>query len=806
MMSDPKDNIRFIDLSWTNFERVNGKWTFAGISNGKGLQIGGKVFFPDGSHKLLSGKNIKIKGVYDGIPSWANKELLSRYNEALGIIDLTPVSEKEKDEKPKSANTKYSENLDIPFPTDDDAPPVSSSSDEFYDFSLDAPVLPIHTEISLSDEQELFVRKALSGKNVLVDACIGSGKTTAIQQLCNRYPASKKILYLTYNKLLKLDAKTKIRMRNVTVTNYHGFAYSCLQKAGLSYGISDLVTGFNRKNPPIPHFDVLVIDEYQDIEKELAVMLDRIKAENPGIQVIAVGDMAQKIYDKTTLNVADYIETLLGDHETVEFTQCFRLSEAHASMLGRIWGKDIKGVNPSCEISSMRSSDVVEFLASQNPGDVLCLGARTGDMAETLNALETLYPDKFNKYTVYASIQDNDSLGKSEPDSSSAIFTTFDASKGLERKIAVLFDFSEDYWEVRIRKPQQSYEILRNIICVAASRGKEQIIFVTTGKAPLSERTLSTPVRSSDRFENLKISSMFDFKYKEDIDDCFSLIHAEKIDQDDSSVINIKGNDGLIDITPCIGIYQEAVFFNGYDIDHSIKFHIDSDPDRKIVYSDEMRNSILEQKICFSVAIDTKQNRYKSQVSVPFVSPAESAALQKRLLSKFTRDETVQVECSIDFASVPGGGQAFAARGIADVVRDDAVYELKFVSEFSHEHFLQCACYMVALDKPCGYLWNTRDNSFYKITIPDIKAFMDQVARTVTKGQVNEYNVPSSSAKSVNTDKKPSDTKDKKKGKTYVRVRKAVKNPETVRIVKSVLPAVPKAERDKKSKKNKDKS
>lgn len=49
----------------------------------------------------------------------------------------------------------------------------------------------------------------MDGKNVLVDACIGSGKTTAIQELCNALPAYKRILYLTYNRLLKLDAKDK---------------------------------------------------------------------------------------------------------------------------------------------------------------------------------------------------------------------------------------------------------------------------------------------------------------------------------------------------------------------------------------------------------------------------------------------------------------------------------------------------------------------------------------------------------------------------------------------------------------------
>ena len=55
--------------------------------------------------------------------------------------------------------------------------------------------------MNLSEEQSKFVEIAQKGKNILVDACIGSGKTTAIQALCKELPRDKKILYLTYNKL-----------------------------------------------------------------------------------------------------------------------------------------------------------------------------------------------------------------------------------------------------------------------------------------------------------------------------------------------------------------------------------------------------------------------------------------------------------------------------------------------------------------------------------------------------------------------------------------------------------------------------
>ena len=105
--------------------------------------------------------------------------------------------------------------------------------------------------LELSSEQNEFITEALDGKNILVDACIGSGKTTSIQQLCNAFPPDKRILYLTYNRLLKLDAQAKIKSSNTTVTNYHGFAMGVLRKANITCGIPELVYTFNRMKPPI---------------------------------------------------------------------------------------------------------------------------------------------------------------------------------------------------------------------------------------------------------------------------------------------------------------------------------------------------------------------------------------------------------------------------------------------------------------------------------------------------------------------------------------------------------------------------
>ena len=41
--------------------------------------------------------------------------------------------------------------------------------------------------INISEEQQKFIDVALRGKNIHVDACIGSGKTKEIQHMCEGF-------------------------------------------------------------------------------------------------------------------------------------------------------------------------------------------------------------------------------------------------------------------------------------------------------------------------------------------------------------------------------------------------------------------------------------------------------------------------------------------------------------------------------------------------------------------------------------------------------------------------------------------
>lgn len=590
---------------------------------------------------------------------------------------------------------------------------------------------------NLSKEQKAFVRYAMKGHSILVDACIGSGKTTAIQTLCNLLAGKKSVLYLTFNKLLKLDAKDRIHGSSIDVTNYHGFACRELVARHIRTSVQECIANYVHEAPPTRRYDVLIMDEYQDIDAEIAKLLSHIKECNPSIQIIAVGDMSQKIYDWTRLDAMKFMMDFLpASHLKLEFTMCFRLSAAHAAMLGEIWGKKIVGVNPDCEILTLDLENAVEFLSQQNPGDILCLGSNTGSRSGVLNTLEKDFPSKFNKNTVWSKITDNDG-SSTEPRPGVAIFTTYDGCKGMERDICVIFDWDENYWQVRTSKPNAQYEILRNVFCVAASRGKKKIVFVSSDQPFLSQKTLMTDTGTCLNIEDMPISGMFDFKFAEDIKEAYQALDVRCL-QKPGNTINAPISDAMIDLSMCVGVYQEAEYFKNYDINADIEQFFELNKDMEYKKRKGYKHWTTEQKVLYLTALETNQNRYWLQVKVPFVQPDHYAEISERLGTKLQPDSTVQAQCEVGFYN-PENHKSFSAIGMADVVTSDCIYELKFVSELSYAHFLQCAMYMVGLKIDKGRLWNIRTDELWEITIPDKEKFLDRVARAATKDQFPAY-------------------------------------------------------------------
>jgi hypothetical protein len=163
------------------------------------------------------------------------------------------------------------------------------------------------------------------------------------------------------------------------------------------------------------------------------------------------------------------------------FTQSFRAGQELGALLSEAWNKPVVGVNPAQTIQYVSYNEALDFMRAKNPGDLLCLGRRNGQMAEALNHLERDHGEVFNKETVYASIRDGDTWVTYDDDT--AVFTTFDSSKGLERPASVVFDYDEAMWDMRCGFPNVDTTVMRNVFLVAASRGKHEVVSVRSEQA-----------------------------------------------------------------------------------------------------------------------------------------------------------------------------------------------------------------------------------------------------------------------------------------------------------------------------------
>lgn len=605
--------------------------------------------------------------------------------------------------------------------------------------------------VNLSTEQQAMIDTVLAGRDVVVDATVGSGKTTAIQALCDLVGPTRKVLYLTYNRLLKLEAKR--RVKSAEATNYHGFVYPHLVTAGISAGVGESIAAFNQNflrisaSGSLKAYDLLVVDEYQDITEEFAELLVNLKSLNPAMQVVMVGDVQQKVKANTTLDVEAFVAEFCVDPVRLRFTQSFRIGPELAGLLGEAWGKKIVGANLDQQVRVVEFQEALAVMQSCEPGDLLCLGKRNGGAAYALNQLEDRMPGRFNKHTVYASIKDGDDAVPYGDDV--AVFTTFDSSKGLERRVSVVFDYDEAMWKQRLGMPNVDPEIMRNIFLVAASRGKGEVLFVRgqfshlptdarnpkkrIGYVPVSSFTDLAPAERAVYTQPFWASDAFDFKYLEDVERCYRLLGLTRLDAGDGAVIEIERIDGLMDLSPAVGSYQEALFFDGYRARDSIETNPSpfAQSMLPLLSGDTWRDSLVV------AAAGTSQRRYVDQVARSIPVEATSA-LMLRLQSQLPRDARSQVPLLMEGrAKVTKGkrsaGTPIAFSGIADALHDGRLFELKFVTELSHAMFLQLALYLVMARVEEGVLWNTRTDERWLVRVPDEQAFMDAVVVAATK-------------------------------------------------------------------------
>jgi hypothetical protein len=152
-------------------------------------------------------------------------------------------------------------------------------------------------------DQEAVRNAVEAGKSLRVVAHAGTGKTTTLLWSLARR-RDDRVLFLEYNRDLRLEAKRAAReagLTHVAVHNYDSFLLEYYDRAAPSRDFQlALQRVLREQTEPLAPFDftVVVVDEAQDITEPYAQLVRKILADNgaKAVQLILAGDPKQTIY------------------------------------------------------------------------------------------------------------------------------------------------------------------------------------------------------------------------------------------------------------------------------------------------------------------------------------------------------------------------------------------------------------------------------------------------------------------------------------------------------------------------------
>lgn len=351
----------------------------------------------------------------------------------------------------------------------------------------------------LSNEQNNILEQ-LENNNVVTDSVAGSGKTTTSLYIAKKFNNSK-ILLLTYNAKLKMETREKIielGLQNLEVHSYHSFCVRYYHHKCFTDKIMYKILKLDSKKLYSFNYDLFIFDESQDISPLYYELICKIYKDNENkktSKICVIGDKFQSIYN---FNKADERFIIHADKlfnfNNLSWKKC-RLSESF-----RITQEMSEFIN-NCVLnfdrikSKKKTHNKPRYIICDCFGDKLGTSTRTFDEIKyylsmgkySYNDIFVLAPSvkgskspirRFaNKISncgipIYVPVSDDEILDKDILEGK-IVFSTFHQTKGLERKIIIIFNFDNSYFTYYKKNANQ--KICPNELYVAVTRGLEHL-------------------------------------------------------------------------------------------------------------------------------------------------------------------------------------------------------------------------------------------------------------------------------------------------------------------------------------------
>ena len=623
-------------------------------------------------------------------------------------------------------------------------------------------------EIILSNEQKIVIKEIGKGVNLMGDCVAGSGKTTSVLYIAKQYP-NKKIIQITYNALLRLEVKNHVRkmgLQNIEVHTYNSLAVKYYDKNGHNNETIRKIVDYNSspKNK-IPNFDIIIIDEAQDMTNLFFQLIYKFQKDMDNIfQMVILGDKYQGVYgskgaDTRFLTLADKV----WSKPFVPFylSTSYRLTNQNASFINEVMlgYKRITGVRDGFCVKYIRLNvfeemnkviHIIKRLIKKRNikyEDIFIL-------APSLNSKNTNAPIRrlenelvMNNFPVYYHNSEDqridDDLIKNK-----IVFSTFHSVKGRERKVVIVNGFDSKYFQYYATDmdPNKCPETLY----VATTRAKEILILLEhyqNGPLPFLKKNyeemkqcdyiefidhpmqpLITEIKPQVEF-NTSPTELVKF-IKEDNIKVLSVL-AKKIFMDikfPQYTIDIPSkimiDDKVEDVSDINGITIPAIFEYNQREFCSIKKIVDNEynqlkkDEHLFLQNAYLKSNKLEKSsdfvylsilyISLTERIYNKINQITNHTWLKnrMITPCLET-LEKYLPKNTKFEKEINYECKkfLEYGTIYINGRI-------DAYNDTTVWELKCVDSLSLEHLLQIVIY--------AWLWkevafNTKGNRKFRI-------------------------------------------------------------------------------------------
>jgi hypothetical protein len=369
--------------------------------------------------------------------------------------------------------------------------------------------------MQLSDEQNHIIEELKAGKNVIVQAVAGSGKSSTVLSAAAQMP-ERTFLQVTYNASLRLEIKEKVKslgLTNIKIHTYHSLAVRYyLPNCFTDTGLRRILYHDLAPRTDIPLIDVLVIDETQDMTLVYFQIVqkfikDMVSKKQGSIQLLILGDELQSLYefkgsDARFLTLAEPIWSNCPFLRTREFSNCtmkmsYRITDQICAfvnnvMIGEARMNSCRSDEPVKYVRNSRTNlektvvfEVNRLLASgAKPSDFFILGASVKSAKSVVRKMENVLVSQ--GIPCYVPMMENENIDDRVIDGK-IVFSTFHSVKGRQRPYVFIVGFDNSYFEFYART--LSPDRCPNTLYVGATRASKAL-FLLEGDNYTSDRPL----------------------------------------------------------------------------------------------------------------------------------------------------------------------------------------------------------------------------------------------------------------------------------------------------------------------------